>query len=145
MESARNLKRAQEIEPSVRGAHTYLGILALQEGDLNTAEGEFQRELSRDPNYQMAVAELGEVRYREGRWADAVNQLSRSRTVEPSLLYMLCDAYFRLGKVRDADITAELLAAYSKGNREVIQGVVDLLNRNQQTKLAQSLSAKITP
>jgi len=145
MEAARNLKRAQEIEPSVRGAHTYLGILALQEGDLNTAEGEFQRELSRDPNYQMAVAELGEVRYREGRWADAVNQLSRSRTVEPSLLYMLCDAYFRLGKVRDADITAELLAAYSKGNREVIQGVVDLLNRNQQTKLAQSLSAKITP
>ncbi len=129
----------------MRGAHTYLGILALQEGDLNTAESEFQRELSRDPNYQMAVAELGEVRYRQGRWAEAVSQLSRSRTVEPSLLYMLCDASFHLGKVSNADITAELLAAYSKGNREVIQGVVDLLNRNQQMDLSHSLLAKITP
>ena len=144
-DATRNLRHAQEIEPSVRGADTYLGILALQEGDLNTAESEFQKELSRDPNYQMAVAELGEVRYRQGRWAEAVSQLSRSRTEEPSLLYMLCDAYFRLGKVSDADITAELLAAYSKGNREVIQGVVDLLNRNQQTKLAQSLSSKMIP
>lgn len=144
-DATRNLRLAQAIEPSVRGAHTYLGILALQEGDLSTAESEFQAELARDPNYQMAVAELGEVRYRQGRWAEAVSQLSRSRTEEPSLLYMLCDAYFRLGKVSNADVTAELLVAYSKGDHEVIQGVVDLLNRNQQTKLAQSLSAKITP
>ncbi len=143
-DATRNLKRAQVIEPAVRGAHTYLGILALQEGDLNTAESEFEEELLREPNYQMAVAELGEVRYRQGRWAEAVEQLSRSRTVEPSLLYMLCDSYFHLGKIRDADLTAELLAGYSKGNREVIQGLIDLLNRNQQTELAQSLSTKTT-
>jgi len=141
-DAVRTLKRAQEIESSVRGAHSYLGILALQEGDLGTAENEFNLELTRDPNYQLAVAELGEVRYRQGRWSDAVEQLSRSKTVEPSLLYMLCDSYFHVGKVKDADLTAELVSAYSKGDPEVLRGLIDLLKRNQQTELAQRLSSK---
>lgn len=143
-DARRSLKHAEEIEPTARGAKTYLGILALQEGDLSTAESEFEAELARDPNYEMAAAELGEVRYDQSRWAEAADQLARSRTVEPSLLYMLCDSYFRLGKVKDADLTAELLTAYAKGDREIIQGLVDLLNRNQQVELAQSISGKIT-
>jgi tetratricopeptide (TPR) repeat protein len=141
-DAVRVLKRAEVVEPSVRGAHTYLGILALQEGDLGAAENEFNVELTHDPNYQLAVAELGEVRYRQGRWSDAVEQLSRSKTVEPSLLYMLCDSYFHVGKVKDADLTAELLTAYSKGDPEVMRGLIDLLLRNQQTELAQRLSGK---
>jgi tetratricopeptide (TPR) repeat protein len=144
VDAERSLKHAQEIEPTVRGAHTYLGIMALQEGDLNAAENEFQAELAHEPNYQTAVAELGEVRYRQGRWADAAAQLSRSKTLQPSLLYMLCDSYFHLGDVKDADLTAELLGAYSKGDPEVLQGVIDLLHRNQQTELAEKLSSKLT-
>ncbi len=143
-DAVRNLELAQKIHPSVHGAHTYLGILALQDGDLNTAESELQAELTLDPNYQMAVAELGEVRYRQGRWAAAADLLSRSKTLEPSLLYMLCDSYFHLGNVRDADLTAELLTAYSNGDRDVVRGLIDLLNRNQQTELAKTLSSKIT-
>lgn len=144
-DAVRNLKRAQEIEPSVLGARTYLGILALQEGDLNTAESEFIAEIALDPTYQMAVAELGEVRYRQGRWAEAVDNLSRSKTVEPSLLYMLCDSYFHLGKIDDADLTAELSTAYSKGDPEFLRGLVDLLIRNRQAALAQRLENKIAP
>ena len=144
-DAVRNLKRAQEVEPSVLGARTYLGILALQEGDLNTAESEFEGEIAHDPTYQMAVAELGEVRYRQGRWAEAVDQLSRSKTVEPSLLYMLCDSYFHLGRVDDADLTAELSTAYSKGDPEFLRGLVDLLVRNRQTALAQRLTSKKAP
>lgn len=143
-DATRNLKLAQRIDPSVHGAHTYLGILALQNGDLNTAESEFQAELALEPNYQMAVGELGEVRYRQGRWSAAVDLLSRSKTLEPSLLYMLCDSYFHLGKVKDADLTAELLIAYSKGDRDVMRGLIDLLNRNQQTEMAKTLSSQIT-
>jgi tetratricopeptide (TPR) repeat protein len=141
-DAVRELKHALEVEPSVRGAHTYLGILALQEGDLGTAENEFSLELAHNPNYQLAIAELGEVRYRQGRWPDAVDELSRSKTIEPSLLYMLCDSYFHTGKVKDADLTAELLTAYSKGDPEVMRGLIDLLKRNQQTELAQRLSSK---
>jgi tetratricopeptide (TPR) repeat protein len=143
-DAERSLKHAREIEPSVRGAHSYLGLLALQDGDLNTAENEFQAELAHEPNYQIAVAELGELRYRQGRWADAAAQLARSKTMQPSLLYMLCDSYFHLGDVKDADLTAELIGAYSKDDPEVLQGVIDLLGRNQQSDLAQKLSSKRT-
>ena len=92
-------------------AHTtYEGILALKLGDLNRAENEFQTELKNDPSYQMAIAEMGEVRYRQGNWSDAAEQLAKSRTMTPQLLYMLCDSYFRIGKVSDADLTAETVA-----------------------------------
>ena len=141
-DAERCLRHALAIEPSVRGAHTYLGLLALQQADLDKAEGEFNAELAGDPNYQLAVAELGEVRYRQGRWQEAADQLARSRTVNPGLLYMLCDAYFRLGKLKEADLTAELIAGYAKDDREMVQRLLDLLNRNQQTELAQRLSMK---
>jgi len=143
-DAERCLKQAMVVEPLVRGAHTYLGILALQENDLDKADAEFKAELAHDPNYQTAVAELGEVRYRQSRWAEAADQLSRSRTVVPSLLYMLCDSYFQIGKIKEADLTAEIIVDYSKKDPEVLQGTIDLLNRNQQTDLAQRLSAKLS-
>src|SRR5581483_1872649 len=67
----RNLRHALKLQPSVRGAHTNEGILALKLGDLKRAENEFQAELANDPNYQMAIAELGEVRYHQQRWSEA--------------------------------------------------------------------------
>src|SRR5665213_2221993 len=82
----RNLHRALEIEPTVRGAHTYAGMVVLQEGDLDTAEKEFAAELANDPNYLPAAAELGEVRYRQQRWTDAADLLYRSKTRIPTLL-----------------------------------------------------------
>src|ERR1019366_10048590 len=37
----RSLHHALQIQPTVRGAHTYQGILALKQGDLKAAENEF--------------------------------------------------------------------------------------------------------
>ena len=64
---------------------------------------------------------MGEVRYHQGRWSDAAEQLAKSRTMTPELLYMLCDSYFHLGKVSDADLTAETVAAYGRNNSEVMK------------------------
>lgn len=138
----RYLKKALAIEPRVRDAHTYLGLLALQRQDLVEAERQFNLELAKDPNSQLAVAEIGEVRYRQGRWEEAADQLSRSRTVSPALLYMLCDSYFHLNKVKEADLTAELAVDYGKDDPENIQRIVELLNRNHQGDLAQRLAHK---
>jgi tetratricopeptide (TPR) repeat protein len=137
----RSLHHALEMQSTVRGAHTYEGILALKLGDLNGAEKQFKAELANDPNYQMAIAEMGEVRYHQGIWADAAEQLAKSRTMTPELLYMLCDSYFHLGKVSDADLTAETVAAYGRNKPEVMKDLTDLLVRNGQTDLAQRLSA----
>jgi Tfp pilus assembly protein PilF len=133
--------RALAIDPKVRGANTYKGILALQQGDLSRAEQGFNAELAIDPNHPLAMAELGEVRYRQGRWGDAAEALVKSKTAIPNFLYMLCDAYFRLGNTTSADLTAETLAAYGRGEPEVMRGVIDLLQRNNQTELAQRLSS----
>jgi tetratricopeptide (TPR) repeat protein len=139
----RSLHHALEIQPTVRGAHTYEGMLALKLGDLSRAENEFKAELANDPNYQTAIAEMGEVRYHQERWPEAAEQLAKSRTMTPELLYMLCDSYFHMGKAPDADLTAETAAAYGRNKPEFMKDLIDLLQRNGQTELAQRLSASV--
>ena len=138
-DSERCLNKALAVAPKVSGAHTSLGMLALQQDDLAKAESEFKAELANHPNDQSALAEFGEVRYRQRRWSEAADLLSKSKTMVPSLLYMLCDSYFHLGKVKEADLTAELSVVYSKNQPAVVQGIIDLLNRNQQKDLADKL------
>jgi tetratricopeptide (TPR) repeat protein len=137
----RCLHHALKIQPNVRGAHTDEGILALKLGDLSRAENEFTAELANDPSYQLAIAEMGEVRYHQERWSEAAEQLTRSRTMAPELLYMLCDSDFHLGKVEDANLTAEAMAVYARNRPEVMQGLIALLMRNGQSDLAKRLSA----
>jgi len=141
-DAERCLHRALEIDPAVRGAHTSLGIFQLQQGESEKAETEFKAELTLHPDDQAALAELGAVRYHQGRWAEAASLLAKSKTAVPSLLFILCDAYFHLGDTKNADLTAEVLVAYSKNNPEAVHGVIDLLNRNQQQALAQKLASK---
>jgi tetratricopeptide (TPR) repeat protein len=135
----RNLHQALKLDPQVRGAHTYEGILALKDNDPNKAESEFNAELANDPNYQTAIAELGEVRYHQGRWAEAADQIAKSHTMTPELLYQLCDSYFHLGKTQDADLTAELVVAYGRNNPELMKELATLLKSNGQAEVAQRL------
>jgi predicted Zn-dependent protease len=141
----RNLHHALQLDPTVRGAHTYMGILALKNADLASAEREFTAELANDPNYQMAIAEMGEVYYRQQKWAEAAQLLAKSRTMTPELLYMLSDSYFHTGDITDANLTAETAVAYGRKNTELVQGILDLLNRNGQSALAQRLAADLNP
>jgi tetratricopeptide (TPR) repeat protein len=141
----RNLHRAWEVDPRVRGAHTYAGLAALQSSDLETAEREFQAELANDRNYLPAIAELGEVRYRQQRWEEAADLLSNSRTRNPALLYLLCDSFFHLGKTQDAELTAEVLASYARNQPESMRALIDLLGRNGESAFAQQLSGNPHP
>lgn len=138
----RCLQKALTVDPNVRGAHLSLGLLALQQSDLDKAESEFTAELAAHPNDQAAEAELGEVRYHQGNWSEAADLLSKSKTTVFTQLYMLCDADFHLSRVKEADLTAELLFDYAKNQPRVKQGVIDLLQRNQQTELAERLMNK---
>ncbi|MFZ0734017.1 MAG: tetratricopeptide repeat protein [Candidatus Sulfotelmatobacter sp.] len=141
-DGVRCLHHALRLQPTVRGAHTYEGILALKDGDLTRAESEFEVELANDPSYQMAIAELGEVRYHQQRWAEAAEQLAKSKTMTPELLYMLCDSYFHLGKVEDARLNAEAMAAYARNKPNVMQGLIELLVQNGQSDLAKRLESQ---
>jgi tetratricopeptide (TPR) repeat protein len=144
-DAQRVLTRALDIDPKTPEANTYLGRLALLQGDPAGAERDFQLELSLYPSHSLARAEMGEVRYRQERWAEAAEFFVNSRTTVPRLLLLLCDSYFHMGKVTQADSTAEVLATYGHKAPEVMQELIDLLNRNQQSELAQRLSQDINP
>lgn len=139
----KKLHRALALSPAVRDAHTTLGILALSQGDFENAEREFQAELQNDPNAQDAIAELGEVRYRQKRWAEAAAFLEKSKTMTPELLFMLTDTYFQLGKVNDARLNAELVAAYGRGNKQIMGDLIALLERNGQLDTAQRIQEEV--
>lgn len=137
--SRRALERALELDPSIKGAYTYLGFLALEQNNLPEAEKNFRAELKGDPNHPEALAELGEVSYRQGRWNDTVADIVRSKTGSPRFLYMLADADFHLGNTEAADIAAESLVAHAHGSPEVMGSLAELLRRNGQTVLAERL------
>jgi tetratricopeptide (TPR) repeat protein len=139
----RALRQALEIKPTVRGAHTYLGLNDMQQGRLTEAESEFEAELAVDPNYLTALAGLGKVRYRQERWPEAADLLLKSRTKVPAQLYMLCDALFKSGRVQEADIAAEALAGYAANDRSQMQALVDLLHRQGEATLASKIAIMI--
>lgn len=141
----RCLQRALDVDPHVRGAYTWEGIVALKDGDLTTAEARFQTELARDPNDQQAIAEMGELRYRQSRWADAARLLTQSKTMSPELLYLLCDSDFHLGDTSNADLTAELTEAWGRSDAALVQKLIVLLRNNGQTQLADRLAQDMTP
>jgi predicted Zn-dependent protease len=133
----RSFQRGMTLAPNTRGIHTYLGMLALQQGNLSQAETDFEAELALDPNHPLALGELGDVRFRQGRWADAVDLLTKSKTTIPSLLYILCASQFELGKIQDADLTAEAVAAYDRNEPTIMKALDALLRRNGQAELAE--------
>jgi tetratricopeptide (TPR) repeat protein len=138
-DARRMLQRSLAVDPAVQQAHTYLGVLALREGNLAQAEQQFTAELAGNPRSQLAIAELGEVRYRQGRWSDAVDQLVRSRTVDPRLLCLLSDSYYRLGRTHEGDVTAELAASYAKDQPEERARLLAMLKAQHRDDVAQRL------
>ena len=140
----RLLRRALELEPKIRGAHTYLGILALQQNRLDEAEKEFKAELANDPNYETAISELGAVRHRQQRWAEAADLLARSHTRTPALLVALSDAYFHLGRINEANLTAEIANSYARDDEELRAQITELLRRNGQSELAARLTGRVS-
>lgn len=141
----RDLHHALEIDPRVHGAHTYEGIYDLKLDNLDGAEAQFKAELANDPSYQLAIAEMGEVRYHQQRWQEAADYLAKSKTVTPELIYMLCEAYFHLNRPADADLNAETAAVYGRHDPQFISGLIDLLRHNGQTELAARLAANTNP
>jgi len=136
-----DLHHAIELDSHVHGAHTYAGIYYLKLNKLDNAETEFKAELANDPSYQTAIAEMGEVRYHQQRWQEAADYLSRSKTVTPEFIYLLCDAYFHLDRPADADLNAETAAVYGRGAPQFMRELIELLRHNKQNDLADRLAA----
>lgn len=116
----------------------YLGFLELATLETGAAEESFQSALSQDSTETLALIGMGIIRYRQHRWVDAVHFLEKSRTADPKALYMLCDAYFRIKKTKQALLIAEVIRALASHNKALLNAV-DQLVRLQSTKLSGNL------
>jgi tetratricopeptide (TPR) repeat protein len=130
-DAKRVLLTARTQDPKEADIPAYLGIVQLASGDSAAAEECFQSALEVDPDHQLAATGLGELRYLQHRWEDAVDYLEKSRSADPDVLYMLCDAYFHVGKTDQAVLTSEIIRALGSKNKDLLDAVDKLVRQHQ--------------
>jgi tetratricopeptide (TPR) repeat protein len=85
-QAANELETVLRLNSKHPGAHYGLGLVHLQKGDLATAETEFRRALTFQPNSVAAGESLGETLVREHKWSEAVAVLNNVVAVNPDSL-----------------------------------------------------------
>jgi tetratricopeptide (TPR) repeat protein len=126
-DAKRLLRIARAKAPKAARIAAYLGLVELSCGEAGAAESSFQSALALDSAEVLALIGIGGLRYRQQRWADAAEYLEQSRTADPDTLYMLCDAYFRIGRMEEAMLTTEVIRALSPDNKALLSAVDELV------------------
>lgn len=99
-----------------------VGEMKLRSGDLESAQAAFQRLRELAPREWRGPAGLGEIRFRQGRSADAIPLLESALTMDPSAkpaLYLLGQAYRAVGRTNEARV------AIAAGSGEARQPMPD--------------------
>ena len=124
------LARAQ----APKSAHiaSYLGMVQISSGDTMAAEETFRSALELDPSAPLALIGMGTLRYQQAKWTDAIEYLDQSRTADPGVLFMLCDAYFKVGRTNDGEVAAEMVRAFGSARKDLMSAL-DRLLRSQST------------
>ena len=130
-DAKRVLTAAQSKAPKSARIAAYLGMAQLSSGEVARAEDSFQSALGLDSGDALALIGLGGIRYQQQRWSDAAAYLEKSRTADPDTLFLLCDAYYRLGKPEQAVLTAEVIRALGADRKPLLEKLEKLLALHQ--------------
>jgi tetratricopeptide (TPR) repeat protein len=133
-DAARALLTASKLSPNDAQIVAYLGMMQLASGQISAGEQSLEAALTLDAANPLALVGMGGIRYRQGQWQDAIQYLERSRTADPNSLFLLCDAYFRVGKKQDALLTAEVIRALGADQQTLMDSVDELLKRYQSSE-----------
>jgi len=133
-DAARALLTASKLSPNDAQIAAYLGMMQLASGQISAGEQSLEAALTLDAANPLALIGMGGIRYRQGQWQDAIQYLERSRTADPNSLFLLCDAYFRVGKKQDALLTTEVIRALGADQRTLMDSVDELLKRYQSSE-----------
>jgi tetratricopeptide (TPR) repeat protein len=126
-DSKRALLIAKSVAPQDAHLASYLGMVQMASGEAATAEKTFEASLAIDPSDALALIGLGTLKYRQQQWELAAHYLEKSRTADAGVLYMLCDAYFKLRKNDRAMLTAEVVRAFGSDRKDLLAAVDDLV------------------
>jgi tetratricopeptide (TPR) repeat protein len=130
-DAKRMLNIARRQAPKSSRIVAYLGMVELSAGETAAAEESFQSALTLDSAEALALIGMGSMRYQQQRWADAAEYLEKSRTADLGALYMLCDAYFRVGRTEDALLTAEVIRALGADQPPLLDELEKLVRLHQ--------------
>jgi tetratricopeptide (TPR) repeat protein len=130
-DAKRVLEIARTQTPENAQIPAYIGVVQLSSGEVDQAEKSFNAALVLDPANELALIGLAHMRYKQQRWEDVIAYLERSRTANPGALYMLCDAYYRVGKTNQAIITAEAIRSLAANNKSLLDDLDQLVKLHQ--------------
>src|SRR4029078_6392680 len=95
-EATEEYLQARSLNPLEPRIHAGLGFSLMESGKTEAAEDSFHTALKIDPNYVDAKTGIGILRYRSGRFEEALSYLVPSynfRRESNALTAMLCDSY----------------------------------------------------
>jgi lipoprotein NlpI len=130
-DAKRVLAIARSKAPKSARIAAYLGMVQLSGGEAGAAEDSFQSALALDSGEALALIGMGGIRYRQQRWSDAIEYLEKSRTADPDALFLLCDAYYRVGKPEQAVLMAEVVRAFAAERKPLLDELEKLATLHQ--------------
>jgi tetratricopeptide (TPR) repeat protein len=125
-DAKRVLWTARTLSPDDSRIAAFLGITQLATGETEAAEKSFHSALALDADNPLALIGMGALRYQQQRWADTIEYLEKSRTADPDTLFLLCDAYYRVGKLDEAQLTAEVIRAFGANRKPLLDRLESL-------------------
>ncbi len=130
-DAERVLTIARTRAPKSARIAAYLGIVQLSGGEATAAEESFQSALALDSAETLALIGMGGIRYQQERWLDSIQYLEKSRTADPDVLFLLCDSYYRVGRPKEALLTAEVIRALGADRKELLDRLKQLVAIHQ--------------
>jgi tetratricopeptide (TPR) repeat protein len=126
-DARRLLTTAKAKNPYSARIAAYLGLVELSSGDADMADESLRAALTLNSAETLALIGLGSLRYQQSRWAQSAEYLEKSRTADPNTLLMLCDAYFRIGKMDEARLTSRVIRALASDNKPLLARLDELM------------------
>jgi tetratricopeptide (TPR) repeat protein len=130
-DAERVLAIARSKSPKSAKIGAYLGMVRLSSGEVTDAEESFQSALAIDSSQPLALIGMGGIRYQQQRWKEVINYLEKSRTADPDALFMLCDAYYRVGQPGQGALIAEVIRALGAGRQPLLDQLDKLVASHQ--------------
>lgn len=128
-DAERVLRAAHVQAPASSHISAYLGMVQLSSDEEQEAENNFVAALALDSSETLAKIGMGVLHYRRQQWDEAIHYLEESRTADAGTLYLLCDAYFRVGKMKEALLTAQVIHALGSDNPALLAAVDRLVEK----------------
>jgi tetratricopeptide (TPR) repeat protein len=127
-------EKSVELQPAQTESYFQFGRIDLEAGDIQAAEEQFNRVLKRDPHHAGALASMGQLRFQQKNYSQALELLEKSVGADASLReahYYLGMTYARMNRKEDSDKELAIATRLEHEEVERHQNVLKIIDPNQ--------------